>query len=138
MNEHGFIRSIHRKLPTSVYAWKINDNYAGGVADAYYSGKAGDCWIEYKYLTKLPIRDSSKVTFGTSTQQKLWLKARFDEGRDVALVVGSQNGCVVLTGEDMALDHISRADFISRAVDKQAVIDFIINVTTTHTVSSGH
>ena len=53
MNEHGFIKSVHRHLPTDIFSWKIHDTFTGGVPDAMYAGPAGILFVEYKY-TKLP------------------------------------------------------------------------------------
>ena len=33
MNEHSFIRAIHKSLPAEVYRWKIHDTFTGGVPD---------------------------------------------------------------------------------------------------------
>lgn len=129
MDEHGFIRSIHRKLPKAVYRWKINDNFAGGVADAYYSGVAGDLWIEYKFV-HLPKRDSSKVPLGLRPLQIEWLQARKSEGRDVAIVVGSDEGCILLTEiEQFDMTDISKSDFLSSAVDKSNIVEHILQRT---------
>lgn len=130
MNEHGFIRSIHKKVPSSIYIWKINDNYAGGVADAYYSGNGGDLWIEYKYLKALPAKDTTQIRFGLSAQQKLWLSNRYKEGRKVALIVGSPDGTVLLDlPEDWNRD-MPKHEFISRAFDKQKIVSYITENTT--------
>lgn len=130
MNEHGFIRSIHKKVPSSIYIWKINDNYAGGVADAYYSGNGGDLWIEYKYLKALPAKDTTLVRFGLSAQQKLWLSNRYKEGRKIVVVVGSPDGTVLLDlPEDWNRD-MPKQEFISRAFDKQKIVSYITENTT--------
>jgi len=125
LNEHSFIRSVHRRLPKEVYRWKINDNFAGGVADAYYSGNGGDLWIEYKYV-KLPKRDDSKVTFGTSAQQRLWLTERLMEGRNVLLVVGSAEGVLITNDVELIRESSSnRQDFISNAACIVALTNLI-------------
>ena len=49
MQERHFINKVHKKLPPSIYKWKINDAYHGGVPDCFYSGNAGLCFVEYKY-----------------------------------------------------------------------------------------
>jgi hypothetical protein len=41
MNEHSFIKSVHRKLPTSMVQWKIQDTFTGGVPGVMYGGPSG-------------------------------------------------------------------------------------------------
>lgn len=126
MNEHSFIRSIHKKLPTDVYAWKINDNFQGGVADAYYSRIGGrDMWIEYKYLKALPRRPDTLVKFGLSELQKEWLNGRLLDGRTVSVIVGCPDGAVILT--DGAWNMPMSADTFKRnAVATASIVDYIL------------
>lgn len=126
MTEHHYIRSIHdrlrRKRPT-LYIWKVNDPYQGGVADAYYSGSS-DMWVEYKYLKALPKRPGTKVTLGLSQLQQQWLRDRHREGRNVCVIVGTPEASLILPGVEWDTDIIS-ADFISSAVDKPGVVAYI-------------
>lgn len=125
-NEHTFVRSIHgilrRKHPT-LYVWKINANYAGGVPDAYYSMKS-DLWVEYKYLKSLPQKPETIVQYRLSELQKDWLIRRDAEGRDVCVVVGSPQGNLIFPGTAWRRP-ITSADFISRAVDNIEVAAYI-------------
>lgn len=127
MNEHSFVRSIHtalkRKAP-ELYVWKINDNFQGGVADAYYSGDK-DHWVEYKYIS-LPKRDQTLLDIGLSPLQQQWLRDRHNEGRTVAVIVGSPDGNIILPALDWE-DNISRVDFLTRSVDKSSVLSYIVN-----------
>jgi hypothetical protein len=126
MTEHHFVRSVHSRLKKqypSLYVWKINDAYQGGVADAYYSGPS-DLWVEYKYVKALPKRDNTLVDVGLSDLQKIWLRARHTEGRNVCVVVGSPEGTLILPGIEWD-KSISRAQFISSAVDKSEVVAYI-------------
>lgn len=126
MNEHSFIRSIHNKLPCDVYVWKINDNFQGGVADAYYSRiLGGDMWIEYKYLKALPKRQDTIVQFGLSELQKEWLNGRILDGRTVSVIVGSPNGALILT-EGAWNNPITACDFKRNAVETSAVVAYIL------------
>lgn len=130
MNEHSFIRSVHRKLPESIYKWKINDNYEGGVADAYYSGTGGDLWLEYKYIKELPVRGDTVVRTSLSAQQKLWLSRRYNEGRSVGVVIGSPKGIVLLTSPDDWEKPLILDDFISTAFEKERLVSYIVETTT--------
>lgn len=126
MTEHSYIRSIHSRLRKDlpdVYVWKINDPYQGGVADAYYSGSR-DLWVEYKYLKALPKRATTRIEPGLSELQKDWLRERHAQGRNVAVIIGSPDGSMILPGItwDTA---INQADFIGSAVDKSQVVAYI-------------
>lgn len=126
MNEHSFIRSIHRKLPADVYVWKINDNYQGGVADAYYSLRGGnDLWVEYKYLPKLPKRPDTPVHYGLSALQLDWLRARQLDGRNVLVIVGSPQGHRVLSHSAWE-KPTTCMEFISSAIDTPQVVAYIL------------
>ena len=128
MNEHSYIQSVHRRLPRSLYRWKINDSYQGGVADAYYSGPAGDLWVEYKYIKSLPKRPTSVVDLTNtrllSTLQQHWLADRHKEGRNVAVVVGSDRGSIILEGTDFQ-KTLTVETFIRNTVDTNGVALYI-------------
>lgn len=130
MNEHSFIRSVHRKLSEEIYRWKINDNFQGGVADTYYSGNGGDLWIEYKYLKQLPKRLSTIIKTSLSPQQEMWLTCRHNEGRRVALVIGSPNGILLLTSPTEWQKSVNCGEFIRRAIDKDQLVSYIQETTT--------
>lgn len=130
MNEHSYIKSIHNKLPSSIYKWKINDNFQGGVADAYYSGPAGDLWIEYKYLSRPPKRADTVIKTCLTDQQLYWLKSRQSEGRNVALVVGitppaelKKQANLIITNLD---ENITLSNFNTSGIDKQGIVEHIM------------
>jgi len=93
VNEHSFVQGVHRRLSAAVYRWKINARYANGVPDAYYSGPKGDVWVEYKWLPRAPrqFEPAKKL----SALQAKWLRDRSNEGRHVAVVVGSPAGALI-------------------------------------------
>ena len=62
MNEHSFVKSIHRKLPSNLYRWKIHDAFTGGVPDAMYAGPAG-ILLAHKKLVEL-IVNKDDATLG--------------------------------------------------------------------------
>ena len=96
MNEHGFVRSVHRQLSPDVFVWKINDKYAGGVPDAFYAGPARCLFVEFKYVT-LPKKETSLVRTNLSEQQKLWLNRMLAMDKNVAVVIGSDSGGLILS-----------------------------------------
>jgi len=94
MKESGFQRAINSKLHRSIYYHKNDIETRRGVADYYYSGIAGDCWIEYKYLKPAPTRHFTPTRF-LSIPQQGWLEDRQAEGRTVAVIYGSQAGIII-------------------------------------------
>lgn len=92
MNESKFITKVHKSLPSSVYKVKIADKFARGIPDTWYSGPAGDLWVEYKYQEKLGTKPN------LSDLQQKWLVDRCAEGRNVACVVGSESGVAIYEG----------------------------------------
>jgi hypothetical protein len=92
VNESGFTQALHLKLPKQIYRWKISDRFSAGVADAYYSSPRGDLWVEYKFYPRgLP----RKVKPRLSKLQQKWLRERHEEGRNVAVIVGSPTTCLL-------------------------------------------
>lgn len=116
MNESGYTRAVNKKLPKNVFAWKINARYAGGVPDCWYSSPDGDMWVEFKYLPKLP----KKLTAKLSALQKEWLNKRFDEGRKVAVIVGSPEGAIII--QDKKWDQ---QQVVKTPLNKTQVADWI-------------
>lgn len=91
MIESGYTASVHRKLDQEIYHWKVNDNYAGGVPDAFYRLKNVDSrhlWIEYKFIKNLPIRESTVVVPTLSALQREWLEQAHNAGEQAIVVVG--------------------------------------------------
>ena len=107
MNEHGFIKAVHRHLSPEVYRWKIHDTYTGGVPDAFYCGPAGSLWVEYKYV-KLPKRKSTLINFSLSELQRIWLTKMAGYGQTTLLAVGWQQSAQVFYG--LNLQQTARQD----------------------------
>ena len=99
MIESKYTASIHKLLPKTIYKWKINDNFQGGVPDAYYSGHGGDLWIEYKYLQKLPKRTDTLIVPQLRSLQIRWLNDRSAEGRNCLVVVGCPDGSYIFNSD---------------------------------------
>lgn len=108
MDEHAYIRSIHRRMNKRVHRWKINARFADGVPDAWYSAQGGDLWVEYKYLHRAPVRHFNPTRL-LSALQRHWLNARLQEGRNVAVIVGCDEGGLVL--KHGAWNDVVRAPF---------------------------
>lgn len=101
--ENTFIGSIHKHLPPELYRMKNHNQYNGGIADCWYSGREGDLWVEYKFI-KVPARDDTVINLVTgktpdiSYLQQEWLGARYAEGRNVGVIIGSKDGGVWCPG----------------------------------------
>ena len=102
MNEHTFTASFKKKLPDSIFWWKINDNFAGGVPDVFLEGEYCDLWIEFKYIKTLPKRpdtliDLTNQKYLSKLQQK-WLTRRQERRGDTLVCVGCPQGVALFWG----------------------------------------
>ena len=120
MTESGFTQSIMRKLDKRVYKWKIMNMMQNGVPDCYFSGPAGDLWVEVKYITA-PKRDTTKIIPNLSPLQLKWLEERANEGRNVAVLIGSNIGSTILEGKYFD-GYLTRKNLTAT---KQQVIEWI-------------
>ena len=124
MKEADFTRYIFGKLPPVIYKWKIMNMMQNGVPDAYFSGLAGDCWIEFKWQ-KAPKRDNTKFKVQVSELQNRWLSYRASEGRNVAVVLGTPDGCRIFDSVNWSIP-ITRKDLIHTRAD---IVEWIIKQT---------
>lgn len=97
--ENRFIGAIHRIIPSEfLYRMKNHNTYNAGIADVWYSGEVEDIWVEYKYVEKLPSTINlldRKKKYALSALQEQWLRERYEEGRNVFVVLGCRQGGVV-------------------------------------------
>jgi len=91
MTEAGYTRAIMSKLPKEIYKWKIMNMNQNGIPDCYFSGSHGDLWVEVKYQT-IPKRESTLIKPNLSPLQFKWLNDRRKEGRNVAVLMGTNIG----------------------------------------------
>jgi hypothetical protein len=124
VTEHAYIRSVHKQLPPELYRWKINDNFEGGVADAFYSGTQRRLFVEYKYVKTLPKRPGTLIIPACSALQLLWLRNRYNEGNNVVVILGSPQGAVIFTHLSWE-GGISQAQFSHYSLNKKQVADVI-------------
>jgi len=125
VNETGFINKINKSLSTNIYKWKINDPYHGGVPDCYYSGPAGMCFVEYKYKPKLPAKDTSKINFGLSKQQELWLTQQAANRVSVYVIAGCEDKAVHLATDFGKVNLYTKESFLKEAVDFAQIKDLL-------------
>jgi len=126
MNEHSFIRSIHRYLHPDIHSWKIHDTYTGGVPDAMYSGPAGILFVEYKYIKALPKKDTTALKHSLSALQLQWLE-RMKLSANAALIIGVEDTCIILVYEFSA--NICKTRDVEERRSRKSVVDFILSVT---------
>ena len=95
--ETTFRLKIERRLPRTLHREKMNNPFRGGTADSWYSGKGGDLWVEYKFLPRVPQRGFiTPERLDLSHLQRQWLRGRHEEGRNVAVIVGTPVGGVIM------------------------------------------
>ena len=118
MNEHSFVKAVHRKLPPDVYRWKIHDTFTGGVPDAMYAGPAGLVFVEYKYLKSLPRKPTTPIKTGLSALQIQWLE-RMSVYKVLAIVIiGSPQGTAILTeqfAQPLTTNHFNGGMHVAEA-----------------------
>jgi hypothetical protein len=125
LDEHGFIRYIHSKLPPALRKWKIHDTFAGGVPDAYYLGPSGPLWVEYKYVKTLPKRSTTLVSTCLTENQRLWLDDLHRCKQPCALVIGSGTRAVILQRGAWRSD-LTVAEFNKISVDRKDIASWIV------------
>lgn len=119
--ETTFIKGVHRHIPT-VYAEKTNNPFRSGTADVWYSGILGDLWIEYKFLPRIP--KSTSILPGLTPRQRKWLNSRFDEGRNVAVVLGTPDGGVIYRDKTWS-NPMSQEELLKLLLSKEDIARWI-------------
>ena len=126
MNEHSFVRSIHRYLSPDVYSWKIHDTFTGGVPDAMYCGPAGLLFVEYKYVKTLPKRDNTLIRHSLSELQIQWL-TRVNGPATSALIIGVEDTAIIIPRDFST--NISKLKYIEQSISRQDVAMWIYDIT---------
>jgi len=128
--ETRFTGRVHAHLPAGrhdPYYMKNNNLYTSGIWDCWYSGHHADLWIEYKF-EPLPLRDSTIVPIDLSALQLDWGLNRHEEGRNLAVVIGSPMGGVIFVHREW--EHpLTKAEFMKRILTPREIAEFIIGVT---------
>jgi hypothetical protein len=125
--ENTFISGVHKHIPADIYRMKTNNPYVAGIPDCYYSGSGGALWVEYKFII-VPKRPTTLITDGVSSLQAHWLNGRHEEGRNVAIIIGSKGGGIILRATDYRV--INAHEFQSRAISRAEIAGWIIQQVT--------
>jgi len=126
MNEHSFVKSIHRYLHPDVYKWKIHDTFTGGVPDAMYVGPKGLLFVEYKYVKELPKRDTTSLPHSLSPLQAQWLE-RINGPSTAVLIIGVNDTAIIIPSDFST--NISRMRVKTEGMSRKDVAAFIHSVT---------
>lgn len=127
MNEHGFVKAVHRHISSSIFTWKINDTYTGGIPDAFYAGPHASVFVEYKYTPKLPIKNTSIVRTTLSTQQKFILNKINNTHTKCLVVIGCGKSAIILLNGEWNTE-VTKALFESKAMSFKEVANYIQNL----------
>lgn len=128
MTESDYWQALRKKLKNRVYTWKINASYARGVPDCWLSGSLQDLWVENKRVAtdspplSLDLTDHTKYL---TLLQQMWLKERYDEGRNVAVIVFGKPGHLFLDGLDWNRP-ITRLQYLDQAMSMDELADHIV------------
>ena len=114
--ENTFIGSVHKKFGgKKPYIEKMYNPLRSGTPDVYYSGDAGDLWVEYKFIPRIPR--SAEILPDLTPRQRRWLNDRFAEGRNVAVVLGTSDGGVIYRNQEW--NHpLSSTELAARVVSR--------------------
>lgn len=128
--ETDYWHRLRKKLKGQVYAWKINASYVKGVPDCWMSGLNQDLWIENKRMSadqppvSLDLTDHKKYL---TLHQQRWLKERYEEGRNVAVVVFGKPGHLYLEGLEWQTP-ISRLNYLDQAMTMDELAQHIVAI----------
>lgn len=134
--ENTFRASVHKYKSKSVYQHKENNQFRGGIPDDYYesNGKPGILRVEYKFVHKFPktLNLLSKTTKpALSTLQQEWLDRCLANGHQVAVIVGTDTGGLILVNWRW-VDPIPREWFEKHVKSRKEVMQWIEHQVTRH------
>lgn len=135
MIESDYTSRVHSKLSANIKAWKIRDDFQGGVPDAYYMHLKPDTdcpqpmFIEYKFLQKLPAKDSTVIKPDLSKLQIKWLEDIIkSKSAKARVVIGAKMGHTskgIMLNLEEALLGISCAEFKKRCIEYDKMAELI-------------
>lgn len=142
MIESQYTANVGKRLPSELFrSWKINDNFAGGVPDAFYRAKNGvkPLWVEYKFIKQMPKRGATMIKPNLSAQQRAWLIEAQNANELAVVIIGCEElkskrqVCGAVLSDPNEWDEgITADEFLRRAKNQNynAMADFISHATT--------
>ena len=130
--ENTFIASVNRHLPPEVYSEKTANPYRGGTPDEYYEGNQDILWIEYKYLRALPPElnlSNPKAPTCCSPLQLRWLKRAYENGRNVAVILGTPMGGFIYRYLDWMETYSREILLEHRLLSRKEIAQWIVSQT---------
>lgn len=124
--ETNYYTGVHKLLPPmrELHREKMHNIYRGGTADVWYSGNLDDLWVEYKWLAKLPKKALVRLERELSPLQQQWLTGRYEEGRNVVVILGTPEGAWVFEGVSWK-EPLSPGTIRTVGLTKRNVADYI-------------
>lgn len=128
--ETTFYTSVHKHLPplSQLHREKMANPYRGGTFDHWYDGTR-DLWVEWKFI-ELPKRPGTVIDLVTprgkkmesplSALQQQWGRDRWNNGRDVWVIVGCALGGVVYDRGDWHLP-LTTSQFTARLLSRKEI-----------------
>lgn len=123
--ETRYYSAIHKLLPKELHKEKMHNPYRGGTADVWYSGTADDLWVEYKYLADPPKRAAISIRRELSPLQLNWLRNRYQEGRNVVVILGTPIGSWVFESLTWETYELTSDDLRKIGRSKQQIAGYI-------------
>ena len=126
--ETTFSNAVRAALPEGVYSMKSSNPYIAGIPDLWFSGQKGDLWVEMKFISRLPATRIVRPYELLSSLQEQWLRARYEEGRNVAVMIGCKHEGKLkgLVLRDLAWEcDISPQEFYALIISKSELANFI-------------
>jgi len=119
------------KKHEGIFAWKIHDNYAGGVPDIFVEGKVRDIFIEAKSI-KLPVKHDTVIKLRggkyLSDLQQEWGKRRHAKReKGWFLLCYIPEGFVLLDWFDLDR-NLTKQHFLDMLMTRDKVIQEIITL----------
>ena len=129
MTEAGYLTGLRKRLAPFIYYLKINLRFGQGVPDLFLSGSKQDLWIEAKYArTVPPTLTLTDDRYWLSVSQQEWLVNRHNEGRNVAVLVGSPQGDMLFPGVSFQTP-LSRSGYMLNAIKTKDMADKLLSIT---------
>lgn len=126
--EAKYKAKVHKHLPEYVYHQGMYTPFSAGTPDHWYSGIEGDLWVEYKWSNSMSQRlrlCNPEVKYPMLThKQQSWLRNRYNEGRNVAVVFACPEGSFIFVALSWE-QPLEKEVFLAKCVDVKDVAQWI-------------